>query len=116
RRVEIRSCRQHPVSSHGRPMVAKSRAGPRKPGIPDETGPLGSSQKLSALITSPPALVARAHHVAELTEFFTTRTEPSSMPPSTHPPRFELAPTIVWSVFDPLPYQHALVFGVMMWE
>jgi hypothetical protein len=28
----------------------------------------------------------------------------------------ELAPTKVWSVFDPVPYQQALVFGDMIIE
>ena len=50
-------------------------------------------QKLPALITSPPALVAIAHQVRGATPSFTKRTEPSRNPTFTPPGWNELAPT-----------------------
>src|SRR3954447_7172387 len=59
------------------------------------SAPLRSVQKLSALMTSPPALVLRAHQVLALTLSFPNRTEPSSSPVFTPPEWYELAPAIV---------------------
>src|SRR5579871_2993191 len=51
--------------------------GQKKGGDPARRRRIGPDQKLSALMTSPPALVARAHQVALATVFLMNRTDPS---------------------------------------
>src|SRR5262249_11730515 len=60
-------------------------------------------QKLSALTTSPPALVAIAHQTAVLTVYLINRTEPSMNPTFTPPGWNELVPMIAWSEWRACP-------------